>query len=109
MVISTFIFNNFELTFPGAAKRLTEINRSELFPNPALIGYSQHMNKIRPNLWKRIGEAFQDSNSTAEGQELVRFWKFEKFYQTTDEYEELIREIKGNASIEEFFNPTTNR
>jgi ABC-type phosphate/phosphonate transport system substrate-binding protein len=75
--ISDFI--RLQNTHPGVARTLVEIEKTAPFPAPVMVGRPENMNKLKPGLWQKLRREALRIHETEEGQQCVRFWRFDKF------------------------------
>jgi ABC-type phosphate/phosphonate transport system substrate-binding protein len=64
---------------PKVASTLVAIEKTAPYPAPVLIGRPEHMDKLKPGLWQKLRKAGLTIHDTEEGQQTVRFWRFDKF------------------------------
>jgi ABC-type phosphate/phosphonate transport system substrate-binding protein len=90
---------------PGLAKKLMPVKVSQDYPPPVVIGRREHLDKLRPGLWKRLQTEFIRSPETVEGQRFLRIWLIDALVEPTPANLDLIRKIARDIPIERLLNP----
>jgi hypothetical protein len=67
------------------------------------------VDELRRDLWKDLRSELLAMHETVEGKDLIRFWKFEKFSEPSNQYEQSIRDATQNTSIDELLSARSAR
>jgi len=75
---------------PKLAADLVAVERSSLSPVPALIASPDQLRKLRPDLWHCTQQRLLEIHGSAEGRQLISFWRFDRFREPDTEFHELV-------------------
>lgn len=83
VILNATTYNRLQTAYPGLAAALAPLKvKSEVYPMPVVIGSPEVVNGLRQesrSLWLHIQKELVDMHTTPEGEDCVRFWRFQHF------------------------------
>lgn len=83
-------FMRFRESHPQIASQLSVVDRSEWFPLPVMIGSPDSVNGLRANLWNRTQSELLGIHNSAEGRQLITFWRFDRFKKPDADFQKTV-------------------
>ncbi len=91
LLIDLYAFVRFGRTHPKITGDLVMIERSSYFPAPTIVGNPRVVRKLNAELWSRLTKELTGIHNSAEGRQLVSFWRFDSFRAPDSKFRELAK------------------
>jgi ABC-type phosphate/phosphonate transport system substrate-binding protein len=80
-------------------KGITMVADSPDFPEAVLIGSEEKINRLQAGLWKKLQHEILTAQKTAQGKNLIQFWRFESFVKPDTKYLEAVKEAARETPL----------
>jgi ABC-type phosphate/phosphonate transport system substrate-binding protein len=97
-------FARFTSLQPKLAQALVEVERSDPYPAPVLMGNYRNVERLKPGLWKKFQDEVVRIHATHEGKQIVRFWRLDSFIRPGRAFDALVQKTAQRFPLEKLAN-----
>jgi ABC-type phosphate/phosphonate transport system substrate-binding protein len=85
-MVSAITFVRMQKDQPRLGKDLVPLAQSDTYPEVVMIGSPRKVGELNPTLWEKAQKELRTITETAEGEQLLSFWRFRAFVDPTEDF-----------------------
>jgi ABC-type phosphate/phosphonate transport system substrate-binding protein len=86
-IIDTYTLQGYQRVFPGQAARLRIVDRTKSYPMVPVVGFPQHMNRIRAGLWGEVQTELTRVHTNPRAAAFLEVWRVRGFNMPPGDYD----------------------